>query len=97
MAAEIPTADDFRSLLESALGPLRDEIERLRKALPPQYLSIEEAANVLGVSVCTVRRRVKNREIPTYRVGNRDRIDAADLRPPAESNVVDLAHRARFR
>ena len=52
----------------------------------PVYLSLEEAAEVLSLSVKTIRRRIADGTIPAYQCGNRsirirlDQLESA-LRP----------------
>jgi len=42
-------------------------------------LSVDEAAAILGVSVFTVRKLIRERAVPFYRVGRRVVLDAEDL------------------
>ena len=44
-----------------------------------KLLSIAEASRVLGVSEATISRWIKAGTIPHYRIGNRTRINVADL------------------
>ncbi|GAB3994433.1 helix-turn-helix domain-containing protein [Nocardioides marmoraquaticus] len=53
--------------------------------LLPVYLSIEEAADLLSLSVKTIRRRIADGTIPAYHCGNRAiRIRLADLESALE-------------
>jgi excisionase family DNA binding protein len=45
----------------------------------PRRLSVEEAATILGVSVFTVRKLIRQRAVPYYRVGRRVILDPEDL------------------
>ena len=45
----------------------------------PRRLSVEEAAPILGVSVFTVRKLIRQRAVPYYRVGRRVVLDPDDL------------------
>jgi excisionase family DNA binding protein len=45
----------------------------------PRRLSVEEAAPILGVSVFTVRKLIRQRAVPYYRVGRRVVLDRDDL------------------
>jgi excisionase family DNA binding protein len=45
----------------------------------PRRLSVEEAAPILGVSVFTVRKLIRRRAVPFYRVGRRVVLDPDDL------------------
>lgn len=92
MAATVPDIAEIEALVRRLLA---EHLEPIRRALPPSLVSIEEAAGILGVSVATVRRRVKAREWPTKRVGRQIKIDATALHPVREADVVDLAARLR--
>jgi excisionase family DNA binding protein len=90
VGVQIATTDDVRAIV-------REELERvLARIAPDPLVSIEEAARVLGVSVSTVRRGVKDREIPARKVGGQWRIERGDL-STRDADVVDLAARARAR
>jgi excisionase family DNA binding protein len=90
VGVQIATTDDVRAIV-------REELERvLARIAPDPLVSIEEAARVLGVSVSTVRRGVKDREIPARKVGGQWRIERGAL-STRDADVVDLAARARAR
>ena len=42
-------------------------------------LTISQAAELMGVSVSTVKRRVRHDELPFYRLGNRTKFSVADI------------------
>lgn len=63
------------------------EIEALRRALPAQLVTMAEAAKRLGVSLATVRRRVKDGTLPVQRIGRAPRIDLAALGSTAAGDV----------
>jgi excisionase family DNA binding protein len=65
--------------LESELRRMSAEVEALRRALPPQLVTLPEAARHLSVSVATVRRRVKDGSIPSRRIGRSVRVDLGGL------------------
>lgn len=71
-----------REEVGAALEPLRAALMALREASPPALVDIPSAAARLGVSVATVRRRLKANEIPFTRVGKRVKVDLAAIRPP---------------
>lgn len=77
--------------LRAEFGRLRVEIESLRRALPPVLVTLPEAARVLGLSLSTVRRRVKDGSLPVRSFGRGLRVDLAALHPPAEAEVTRLA------
>ena len=74
------------TLLDLAAHMQRLEIavRSLEARLPPQLVTVEEAAARLSVSVKTIRRRLQRREWPHIRVGRQIRIDLAAL-PPTSS------------
>lgn len=90
MAATLPDIVEIEALLRRLLA---EHLDPIRKALPPSLVSIEEAARILGVSVATVRRKVKAREYVTKMVGRQIRIDATTLHPVRDAEVVELAAR----
>ena len=81
--------------LEAEVRGLREEVARLRAASPPTLVAPHEAAARLGVSLSTVRRRIRSGEIPVTRVGRSVRVDLAALRPGDEADVVRFAELAR--
>jgi excisionase family DNA binding protein len=94
--------DTLGALLEARVTPLRVAVERLasevvelRRALPPQLVSVEEARKRLGVSLSTARRRVRNGEWPVRRDGRRVLVDLGALRPLSEEEVAREALRVR--
>lgn len=84
--------------LARALEPLLRKVvrEELARRQADEAVSIPEAARRLGVSVSTVRRQIRAREIPSFRVGSQVRIRASAI-APADDAVIDLAARARAR
>ncbi len=93
--------DCIRAALAAELAPLRADISRLsgeveamRRTLPPALVPVREAAQALGVSEVTIRRRIRDGNIPTVRIGRAVRVDLAALRSPDSAEVVRLAHRA---
>jgi excisionase family DNA binding protein len=94
VATSLPDLSEIEALVRRLLD---EKLEPIRRALPPSLVSIDDAAGILGVSVATVRRRVKAREYPTKRVGRQIKIDATALHPEREADVVDLVARVRAR
>ena len=56
--------------------------ESLQAAALNEMLTVEQAAARLGVHVSTIRRRIKEKALPTQRVGRAIRIKASDLDRP---------------
>lgn len=93
--------ESIRVAISGELVPLRAEVSRLatqveamRRALPPALVPVREAAQALGVSEATVRRRIRDGDIATVRIGRSVRIDLAALRAVDSAEVVHLAQQA---
>lgn len=93
----------IRVALAAELAPLRAEvcrlstqIEAMRRAIPPALVPVSEAAQALGVSEATVRRRIRDGAMPTVRIGRSVRVDLAALRSidPVEVSRLAAAIRA---
>lgn len=95
--------ETIAALLEAKLAPLVEsnrrlaaEVERLRESLPAQLVTQAEAAKRLGLSVSTVKRRVRDGTLPVRRFGGSVRVDLmAAQRGTKESDVVRLAADSR--
>lgn len=94
--------DAISGALAAQLAPLRAEIRQLtaeveavRRALPPQLVSVAEAAKALGVSVATIRRRAKDGTLPVRWIGRSLRVDLSAQRASTEAEVMDLVEVAR--
>ncbi len=86
-------ASVVRAAVEPLARELRDirvEIERLRHAVPPQLVSIRDAAEFLRLSESTLRRRIKAGDIPYQRIGSLIRIDVNALRPKSADEVESM-------
>lgn len=46
---------------------------------PIDYVDVRQAAEILGTSTKTIRRRISDGTIPAYRLGNLVRIKVSDL------------------
>jgi excisionase family DNA binding protein len=89
LAAERDVA--IATAVAAAVAPLRGEIDQLRaevaalraaleqRAEPKVYVSPGEAAERLGVTTRTIRRRIKDGQLPTVRLGRIVRIPVAAL------------------
>lgn len=96
--------DVISGALAAQLAPFRVELRRLtaeveavRRALPPRLVTVAEAAEALGVSVATVRRRVKDGSLPYRQIGRSLRVDLSAQRAATVAEVVELAEAARNR
>lgn len=54
-------------------------VEATQAAALNEMLTVEQAAARLGVHVSTIRKRIKEKALPTQRVGRAIRIKASDL------------------
>jgi excisionase family DNA binding protein len=81
--------------LAAELRKLRAEVVALRRALPPQFASVEDAAERLGVSLSTARRRVRVGEWPTRRDGRRVLVDLSALHGMTEDDLANQVHEIR--
>ena len=81
--------------LRAEVAALRMEVAALRKTVPPALVDVSTAAERLGLSEATVRRRIKDGSLPSQRVGRAVRIDLATVRPLDADEVARLAHEAR--
>ncbi len=66
--------------LTKEVAALRVEFEKLRALVPPQLVSVSEAARRLRVSEKTVRRYVQSGRLRSARIGASVRIDLAAVR-----------------
>jgi excisionase family DNA binding protein len=96
-AIRLAVAAALAQELPKHIGPLLAEVQALRATAAPQMLSIAQAAQRLGVSICSVRRRVADGSIPAQRVGRRLVVpaDAAALRPKDPAELARLAREAQ--
>lgn len=74
--------------LRAELRQMTAEVQALRRALPPQLLTQAQAAEHLGLSLSTVRRRVKDGTLPSKRVGRSVRVDVSAMHSPTEGEVA---------
>jgi excisionase family DNA binding protein len=81
-------------VLQDQVEQLTVAIRSLERHLPAPLVSVQDAAERLGVSVNTVRRRVKSGDIPCTRIGKAVRIDLTKVRPLDQTEVSELAERA---
>src|SRR3989442_12310689 len=94
--------DTIAAVLDGRLAPLRLELQRLaaevsalRQALPPLLVSVPIAADRLGVSLSTARRRVRDGEWPVRRDGRRVLVDLGTLPRNTDWELADVCRRLR--
>ena len=83
--------------LQDKVATLTVAIRSLERHLPAPLVSVHQAAERLGVSVNTVRRRVKSGEMPCTRIGKALRIDLTKVRPLDSEEILELATQAQRR
>lgn len=86
MNLHLPSLEEIRSVV-------REELTQALQALQDSgapLLTVREAANQLGVSERTIKRRIATGELPVVRVGRSVRIDRTALRP-STLTVASLA------
>ncbi|MEP6653809.1 MAG: helix-turn-helix domain-containing protein [Myxococcales bacterium] len=66
--------------LTGQIAVLTSAIESMKARLPPLLVSVQGAADHLGISVSTVRRMVRNRRLPHVRLGASIRVDLSRIR-----------------
>lgn len=77
--------------LHASVAKLSAEIEALRRAMPPALVTMREAARLLGLSLSTVRRRIRDGQLPARRVGKSVRVDLAGLHAPKPTEIARLS------
>jgi excisionase family DNA binding protein len=90
MSIEETIAAAVQSQVSPLLAEMRrmnTELEALRRALPPQLVTLTEAARRLGISMATARRRVKDGTVPCRRIGRSVRVDLSALNSPTNAEV----------
>ena len=94
--------DTIAAVLDGRLAPLRLELQRLaaevsdlRQALPPLLVSVPIAAERLGVSLSTARRRVRDGEWPVRRDGRRVLVDLGTLHAKTNEELSDVSRSLR--
>lgn len=96
-----PAAPTFEGQLAervaACLAPLLlERIEAaLERRLPPQLGDVATVARLSGLSLATIRRRVKDGSIPSRKIGGRVLIDLGALRPTPTDEIAALAEQAR--
>ena len=86
--------DTLTTLLEAKLLPISEalrglaqEVESVRRALPPVLVTLREASRRLGVSESTVRRRVRDGQLRTLKIGGLVRVDLGVLHGASAEDV----------
>jgi excisionase family DNA binding protein len=95
--------DTIAALLEAKLTPMKQELVRVNQALetmqrmlPPQLLTVAQAAAALKISTSTVRRRMKDGSLPCRRISkNVVRVDMSALNGPSENEVMRIREELR--
>jgi excisionase family DNA binding protein len=79
MATVLLTDAELVALVQRAVEPLREEIERLRARLDEETLSVAEAARRLHTTPRSVQRSIKAGDLPAVKVGRAFRIPLSEV------------------
>jgi type II secretory pathway component PulM len=72
--------------MRAELERLTVEVAVLRRSLPPLLVRPADAARALGVSLPTVRRRIKERRLPINEATGL--VDLGSMHPPPDAEVL---------
>jgi excisionase family DNA binding protein len=72
-----------------AVGELKVEIAALRRALPPQLGSVQEAARACGCSTRTIWRLIRDGKLPHRKLGRKTVVDLTALHPVSDDDVTE--------
>ena len=95
--AQRPTIErsEPTSIVAGDLRRLAEKIDALSSRLPPLLAPIPDAAEILGVSVSTVRRGIRDGSIPYRRIGRSVRVDLSACKGLDANDIARLARKAR--
>jgi excisionase family DNA binding protein len=86
----------LRDELREQLAPIVERLDAIAAAAPRAMLDVDQAAERLGLSAATVRRKLKSGELPGVRLGRSWRVDLAAIgRRTRPEEIAELATRAR--
>jgi hypothetical protein len=92
--AELATGADVASVL-AEVRALRDEVRAIRASLPPRFVPLKDAAELLACDPRTITAMGERGEIIIRRCGRRIVVDAGSLRPTDPATVARLVREAR--
>ena len=81
--------------LERKLVLLTAEVEKMGSRLPSPVVPVQQAAEVLGCSVLSIRRRIRSGEIPVVRVGRAVRVDLSKIRARNGEKIAEITAQIR--
>lgn len=93
-AADLATADHVAAVL-AEVRSLRAVVESLAARLPSSWLSLRDAAGVLGVDPRTVVAMIGRGDIIGRHAGRRWLVDGSSLRPADPAQIATMARSAR--
>jgi excisionase family DNA binding protein len=93
-AADLATASDVAAVLAEVRG-LRGELAALAARLPSSWLSLKEAARVLGIDPRTCVAMIQRGQIIGRQAGRKWLVDGASLQPADPAEIATLARAAR--
>jgi excisionase family DNA binding protein len=83
------------SLLHAEIRRLAASVEMMRAALPPLLVTMDVAAETLGVSLSTIRRMISAGDLPSRRLGRSVRVDLSACKGLDGNDIARLAREAR--
>ncbi len=86
---------DPPSILTGEVRKLTATVEAMRQQLPPMMVTTDVAADVLNVSVSTIRRMIKAGDLPYRRIGRSVRVDLSRVGGLDSDDISRLAREAR--
>jgi hypothetical protein len=80
-----------RAAVRDEIRPLQEAIDSLRRHQQPAFVDVKRAGELTGLSVATLRRRVRDGGIGSKKVGGRVLIDVDSLKVVDAAEVAQLA------
>ena len=92
--------DVIRALVAEAVAASEARIiaavvAEIRAARPVRLVSVAQAAAELGISACSIRRRIADGSLPSRRLGGRVLVDLSAIQPHSDDEIARLARAAR--
>ena len=77
------------------LTPVRKKVKKSGRCILESFYSLKTSADILDISIRTLRRIIKNEEIDVYQVGNRIRLSETQIKSIAKRQepIKDLVDR----
>lgn len=80
MIANVITHEELSDILTRELEPIKKALAEIQKPEPPvEYLSVNETAELVGVTPFTIRSYTKKGILTRYRIGTRIRYKRSEV------------------